>query len=185
MFTPGLAGIEGDILFLDLDLVIVDDLQPFFDFPGDFCAIRDANLFPDRLLRRFKPKRYAFYQTVANTSIYRFKAGTLADVLERYNREYDSVVASYRNEQEYLSAHLIEHHSLSYWPRPWCASFKHDCVPKWPKNMFKNPTQPAQAKTIVFAGNPKMGKALDGSGGKWYRRIGPSPWLDSAWRGAD
>ncbi|WP_330449129.1 hypothetical protein FLP41_19485 [Paracoccus marcusii] len=39
------AALSGTALFLDIDLVVVDDLGPFFDLPGDFFIIRDDDLF--------------------------------------------------------------------------------------------------------------------------------------------
>jgi hypothetical protein len=184
IFRPGLAGLSGPVLFLDLDLVIVGDLAPFFDLPGRFCVIRDAELFPARWSRRlFRPARERFYQTVGNTSVFRFEAGQHADLLERFNREHAQVIARYRNEQEYLSAHLHAQGALRFWPRGWCASFKHDCVPHPLLSHFRAPRCPADAKMVVFAGRPKMAEVLAGQGGRWYRRIGPAPWFVKAWTG--
>jgi hypothetical protein len=184
IFKPGLAGLSGPVLFLDLDLVVVSDLAPFLDLPGRFCVIRDAELFPVRWSRRLlRPARERFYQTVGNTSVFRFEAGQHADLLERFNREHAQVIAAYRNEQEYLSAHLHAQGAISFWPRGWCASFKHDCVPKPWASFFRDPACPPQAKLVVFAGRPKMSDVLAGKGGRWYRRIGPAEWLVRAWLG--
>ncbi|MDN3710885.1 hypothetical protein QWZ10_01925 [Paracoccus cavernae] len=45
LFRKDLFGLKGTGLFLDLDLVIVDDLEPFFALPGEFFIIRDDDLF--------------------------------------------------------------------------------------------------------------------------------------------
>ncbi len=185
LFRSGLANIEGTVLFLDLDVVIVDSLDAFFDFPGDFCAIRDAQLFRPRWSRKiFRPQREAFYQNVANTSVFRFEAGAHDDALQRFNAEHDAIIATYRNEQEYLSAHLMAQHKLLFWPREWCASFKHDSVPRGLASFVRDPVCPSQARIVVFAGRPKMSEVLAGHSGRWYRRIGPAPWLVRAWTGA-
>lgn len=181
LFRPGLAGLSGPVLYLDLDLVVVGGLEEFFQYPGLFCVIRDADLFPDRWLRRLRPARRRFYQTVANTSVFRFEAGVHGDLLERYNREHAAIIADYRNEQEYLSAHLHAQDAIRFWPRDWCVSFKHDCVPRGWRSFFADPVLPAQARLVVFAGRPKMSEVVSGRGGRWYRRIGPAPWLNAAW----
>ena len=42
LFNPDLGGFGGaTALFLDLDLIVVDDLAPFFDLGGDFLILRD------------------------------------------------------------------------------------------------------------------------------------------------
>lgn len=183
LFREGLAGLQGPTLFLDLDVVIVASLQPFFDHPGRFVAIQDAQLFPARWSRKlFRPAREEFYQRVANTSVFRFEAGTHTDALLRFNREHADVLAGYRNEQEYLSDHLFGQQALSFWPRDWCVSFKHDCVPPGWRSRWQDPTCPLGARIVVFAGRPKMGEVVAGGGGRWYRRIGPAPWLIQAWK---
>lgn len=182
LFRPGLAGLSGPTLFLDLDLVIVGDLAALADYPGDLVAIRDAQLFRPKLSRKlFRRKREAFYQGVANTSVFRFVAGEHADLLERYVNDHDDVITRYRNEQEYLSDHLHTQKRLAFWPSPWCVSFKNDCVPDLGHNLFANPQCPPDARIVVFAGRPKMSSVLAGSGSRWYRRIGPAPWLEAAW----
>jgi hypothetical protein len=184
LFREGLADLGGPTLFLDLDVVVVGTLDPFFEAPGDFMAIRDAQLFPDRWARKlFRPRREAFYQRVANTSVFRFEAGTHGDLLARYNREHAKIIAEFRNEQEYLSAHLHAQRALGFWPAEWCVSFKHDCVPGRLRSFFADPACPATALIVVFAGSPKMSEVLGGGGGRWYRRIGPGPWLTRAWTG--
>lgn len=177
---------HGTVLFLDLDVVIVDDLAPFIDAPGAFCAIRDAELFRPQPLRQwFRREREAFYQGVANTSVFRFQAGAHADALARYVNDHDAVIARYRNEQEYLSDHLHAQSRLSFWPRQWCASFKNGCVPRGLASFVRDPACPPAARIVVFAGRPKMSDVLAGRGGRWYRRIGPAPWLVEAWAGRD
>ena len=59
LFRRDLGGFAGaTALFLDLDLVVVDDLGPFFDLPGDFRIIRDdvvvLELGTLNTLKRFK-----------------------------------------------------------------------------------------------------------------------------------
>jgi hypothetical protein len=186
LFQPGLGGLSGTTLFLDLDVVIVGDLEPFLQHPGDFCVLRDAQLFRPRWTRRvLRPRREAFYQRVANTSVFRYRIGAHADALERYNADPARVLATYRNEQEYLSDHLHAQGKLRFWPLEWCVSFKHDCVPGSIRSWWTDPVCPPAARIVVFAGRPKMAEVLAGRGSRWYRRIGPAPWLFRAWAGEE
>ena len=183
LFRPDLD-LSGTVLFLDLDLVVMRSLDDFLEFPGEVCVIRDAELFRPRPSRRlFRPRREAFYQRVGNTSVFRFQAGAHADLLTRFNRDHEAVVARYRNEQEYLSDHLGQQGRLHFWPAGWCASFKHHAVPSGLRSYLADPVCPPQARILVFAGRPKMAEVVAGQGSRWYRRIGPVPWLLAAWRG--
>lgn len=182
LFRKGLAKLKGRTLFLDLDLVIVGSLAPFAEHPGDFVAIQDARLFRKRSARKAaKLGREAFYQSVANMSVFRFEAGHHDDLLARYISEHDKVVAVYQNQQEFLSEHLHVQKRLNFWPDGWCADFKDDCVPGPLRSLFTNPACPPDARIVVFSGRPKMSTVLSGGGRHWFPRIGPAPWLEDAW----
>ena len=182
MFRPDLAGLHGTALFLDLDLVIVGALDALFDLPGDVLIIRDDDLFRTKPLRRLNPERDRFKHSVGNSSVFRYRIGAHADVLERYLNDPAAAGARYENEQEYLSGELIAQGRLQYWPHGWCVSFKNDCVPRHVRSFVADPALPAGARIVVFAGNPKMSEVLAGVGGRWYRRVGDVEWLRRAWR---
>ena len=57
------VGLEGRVLFLDLDVVIVGNIDGFFTIDGDFIFIR-----------HWKP---SVKQGVGQTAVYRFEAGKL------------------------------------------------------------------------------------------------------------
>jgi len=44
------------------------------------------------------------------------------------------------------------------------------------------PTLPDGAKIVIFHGEINPPDAINGSGGKWYRHVKPSPWLKDYWR---
>jgi hypothetical protein len=183
LFRRDLAGLSGTALFLDLDLVILDDLEPFFSHPGKFPIIRDMDLFREKPWRRLTPKRNHFLNRVGNSSVFRFELGEHAYILDNYLRAPNSVQGSYEISQQYQSAQLAEHGHLTYWPRGWCVSFKNDCVPRGFQSYWRNPWVPLGAKIAVFAGSPKMSEVLMGGGQKWYRHIGDVSWLRQAWQG--
>lgn len=152
-------------MYLDLDVALTDSLDPFFELPGDFRVIKDYKLF------RY---RHSF---TGNTSVFRFMAGAHADVLPAIAAMGERVMKDFRNEQEVISWFMHEKGILSYWPKDWCASYKHNCVRTFPLDRFTDSRIPPGAKVLVFHGDPKPEDAVIGKGSKWYRKIRPAPWL--------
>ncbi|CAD7023978.1 glycosyl transferase [Pseudorhizobium endolithicum] len=177
-----LAGLKGPTLFLDLDLVVIDSLDPFFDLEGRFFIIRDDDLFRSKPLRKVNPSRDRFLAMVGNSSVFRFEFGSHADILEDYLADPEKAAQDFEHEQQFLSDRIFKAGQLRYWPAEWCVSFKNACVPRYLKSFLADPSPPAGARIIVFAGNPKMSDVLAGGGQKWYRRIGNVDWLKRAWR---
>lgn len=182
LFRRDLAGLSGTALFFDLDLVIVDNLDQFFDLPGAFYIIRDDDLFRSKPLRKLNPGRDTFLHSVGNSSVFRYEIGAHDYILEAFQADPSAATANYEISQQFQSAQLAKHGHLNYWPKGWCVSFKNDCVPRGFASFLRNPTLPDGAKIVVFAGNPKMSEVVSGQGHKWYRRIGNASWLTRAWR---
>jgi hypothetical protein len=168
-------------LFLDLDLVIVDALDAFFEHPGRFLIIRDDDLFRPKPLRKLNPARDRFLHSVGNSSVFRFEIGQHSYILDAYLADPKGAAERYEISQQFQSAQLAAHGDLAYWPSDWCVSFKNACVPRGLKSYLADPAVPAGARIVVFAGTPKMGDVLAGGGHRWYRRIGDVSWLHQAW----
>lgn len=151
--------LEGNTLFLDLDLVILDAIDCFFDQPGEFCIIRDW-------LRGERG--------VGNSSVFRFEPGRHQDVLPYFHAHTAEVLARVRNEQEYLSSAVGK---LTWWPEDWCRSFKRHCMYPFPLSLFLAPRKPVEARILVFHGFPKPEEALRGSQSFGLRYTRPTPWL--------
>jgi len=165
-FADPLYDLQGPTLFLDLDIVIVDSIDCFFDHPGDFCVIREWD------------KK----DGTGNTSVYRYTIGAHADALAHLKSGYPKSIADVRNEQEYITQYLGRQGKVAYWPEGWCVSFKRHCVPRGLMSWFRPPTIPAGAKIIAFHGKPNPPDAIVGISGKWYRRVPPTPWVAKHWR---
>lgn len=181
LFRRDLAGLRGTALFLDLDQVIVGDLAPFFDLPGPFLILRDDDLFRPKPLRRLRPGRDRFLHSVGNSSVFRFEIGAHAYILDAFLADPAEATRRYEISQQFQSAQLAAHGHLAYWPRGLCVSFKNHCVPRHLRSYWADPALPADARIVVFAGQPKMGEVLAGGGHRWYRRIGAVDWLHQAW----
>jgi hypothetical protein len=165
-FQADLHGLKGTALFLDLDVVIVDDITPFFDEAGEFLIIHDWK----------RP-----WRITGNSSVYRFELGAHADVLERFRAKQEDVRRRLRNEQAYLSEVIHEQGRLRYWPESWCASFKYHCIPPFPTNWWRTPIIPAGSRIIIFHGEVNPPDALIGQRNRWGRGLRPSPWIATHW----
>ena len=147
--------------------MIVDDITPFFELPGEFLIIHDWK----------RP-----WRVTGNSSVYRFQLGAHADVLAKFRAESAAMRANYRNEQAYLSGVLHEQGKLQYWPADWCASFKYHSIARFPLNYFFAPSIPKGARIIVFHGVMNPPDALAGrSNGNW-RHAKASPWISDHWK---
>lgn len=171
-FAPAdrLFGLSGDWLFLDLDVVICGPLEDFFSFQADedFVVMQNWT----------QPGK-----GIGNTSVYRFRVGALAWVLEKLEREHQSIFRQFRNSQTFISRTLG---APVFWPDSWCVLFKVHCVPRWPLRFWKAPTIPAGARVIAFPGFPNPHEALEGRWpAKWYKKfykfLLPSPWIADLW----
>jgi hypothetical protein len=162
-FANPLYDLQGRTLFLDLDIVILDSLDPFFDQPGEFIVIKEWD------------KR----DGTGNTSCYLYTVGAHADALEHLRNDYPASVAPVRNEQEFITLYLARQGKLSYWPEEWCRSFKRHCLQP---GVIKPPTIPQGARLIAFHGKPNPPDAIAGVSGKWYRRVMPTQWVADHWR---
>ncbi|MCJ8519319.1 hypothetical protein ABID21_002468 [Pseudorhizobium tarimense] len=181
VLASDLADLSGPTLFLDLDLVVIDQLDPFFDLDGRFYIIRDDDLFRAKPLRKLNHSRDRFLSMVGNSSVFRFEFGHHADLLEDYLADPERAAQEFEHEQQFLSDRICKAGELRYWPAEWCVSFKNACVPRYLKSFFADPKPPVGARVVVFAANPKMSEVLAGGGQKWYRRIGDVGWLRQAW----
>lgn len=167
LFTAPLADLQGRALFLDLDIVIRDNIDEFFEVEGDFVIIKDWDFEKD---------------IIGNSSVFRFNVGKYPDIIENFYKEGKDIRKRYKNEQAFLSYQMHEKGILSYWDKKWCVSFKRNCLRKFPMNFFKEPIDPVESKIIVFHGRPNPEQAYEGFCGKGgLRYVKPTKWLDKYW----
>jgi hypothetical protein len=165
-FADPLYDLKGRTLFLDLDIVIVDSLDPFFEEKGEFIVIKEWD------------KR----DGTGNTSAYIYTIGAHTDALDHLKNGYPASIADVRNEQEFITGFLSRQGKLSYWPEAWCRSFKRHCLRRGIMGWFQPPTIPEGARIIAFHGKPNPPDAIEGVSGKWYRRVMPTQWVADHWR---
>jgi hypothetical protein len=153
-----LFGLEGVALFLDLDSVIVDSLDPYFSFGAEDDVITARNW--------VKP-----LQRMAQTSVFRFKIGAHSYMLEDLQKDPELMV-KYQFEQNYVSTCLKG--GVKFWPQAWTKHFRRHSMGPWPLRYFQAPKQPEGARIITFPGSPKP---PDASVGRWNASSDSrSPW---------
>jgi hypothetical protein len=165
-FSPTLESVLGDeVLFLDLDVVVMGALEPLFEHPGAFPMIRD----------------WYHRRLVGNSSVFRFRPAERRGLFEAFCQDREAIVRRIRNEQEYLSEYLLARGELSFWPKAWCQSFRVSCLAPWPMRAWQTPRPPKDCKVLVFHGEPKPAGALVGKPGL-VQTWRPAPWIAEDWR---
>lgn len=172
IWTSPLADLEGDALFLDLDLVITGNLDEMFDYePGKFVAIENWT----------QPG-----QNIANTSVFRFPVGKHTHIYDNFHADPQPIIDKYVIEQVYISRE-IDQSQFAFWPSEWCVSFKHSLLPPVPLRWWKTPELPSETKVVAFTGKPDQDEAILGKWPapwykKFYKTIRPTPWIAEHWQ---
>jgi len=173
MWNADLPGVSGNVIFLDLDIVLTGSLDELFDYQPEstFCTIENWT---------------QMGSGIGNTSCFRFRVGSHPYIYERMCRDPEGVLAAHRIEQIYISRTITE---KTFWPASWCVSFKHTLLPPWPLNFFQPARLPAESKVVCFTGKPDPDEARDGRWpAPWHKRVykyvRPTPWIAEHWRPA-
>jgi hypothetical protein len=172
LWARELPGMEGDWLFLDLDVIITGMLDDFFDYEPTRSFIVMQNW--------TQPG-----QGIGNTSAFRFRVGQHPYIYDRLVPEFKSILGQFNNEQIYISRTVTE---MAYWPDEWCVLFKTHCVPPMPQRWWRTPNIPEGARIIAFPGDPNPHDAVRGNWPvkKWYKKIykhiQPATWIEDYWR---
>lgn len=156
LFKPKVYDLSGRTLFLDLDTVVVDALDPFFESEADFQIIRDwTPADPD-----------------VNSSVFRITIGTYPQIWEIFRQDPSRVIEHYHGDQDWI-AHMIP--CAPAWPDGWVVSYKKHC-----ETLGTEGTSviPQGARIVAFHGVPKPHHVIHDP---WqgYRH---APWIAEFWR---
>ncbi len=168
MFSAQIGDLTGWSLFLDLDVVIMDDIDDLFEY-----AMKQHKL---TIIENWTQKG----RGVGNSSVYVFELGRYTQLLDHYHDNQDDVFDAHSNEQIYLCKYIGQNlGGIAYWPETWCQSFKVHCRPKWPLRYIMTPQKPKNGcKVLVFHGDPGVNEAIRGGffgGFQKYSR--PASWI--------
>ena len=147
LWARDLFGLQGIALFLDLDSVIVDSIDPYFDFgnPDDVVTARNW----------VKP-----WLKMSQTSVFRFQIGSHSYMLENLQKD-PQLMVKYQFEQNYVSSAIRG--GVKFWPGRWTKHFGLHCMGPWPLRYFRAPVQPEGARIVTFPGSPKPPAAAKGT----------------------
>ncbi len=147
LWSKDLFGLQGVALFIDLDSIIVDNIDGYFEYgnPNDVITARNW-------LNRFRKS--------AQTSVFRFPIGGHSYMLEYLRADAAVVSRRYQYEQNYVT-HKIQG-GVKFWPECWTRHFRIHCMGSWPLRYLRPPILPAGAKIITFPGLPGPADAMLG-----------------------
>ncbi len=139
LFAPN-VGIEGPILYMDLDVVIVDNIDCFASAK-------------EELLTAVKWRE----RSILNSSIMRFEAGKHVDIYDDFVHQKKEILSFrkgftrlpgvIKNDQEWVTEKRPD---AVLWPDEWYSSYKHHCYDKRTDTC----SIPDGTKIIVFHGTP-------------------------------
>lgn len=172
LFAERIVDLVGEVLYIDLDVVITGSMDGFFEYaPGEKYVVMHNPTQPG--------------SGIGNTSVYRFVVGSNTQVLEKLLADSENQIETHRNSQTFISRTLGD---LTFWPSDWCCSFKTDCLPPLPLRWWKTPVLPEGTRVVIFTGKPDPDEAAEGRwpDKKWYKRlyktVRPTPWITENWR---
>ena len=165
VFSENLLDLNGVALFLDLDVIVVDSLEPFFEYAGDEAFVGAREWYPSSGL----PLEFL-------GAIFRFRVGELGFVLDdfvRYRSEgrlrqqnkWDEYLGGmhkitftdsktgrfFRGDQVWISERVGRIGARRVFPAEWCPSYKFHCGSGIPDG----------ARVILFHGYPKPHELSD------------------------
>ena len=167
LWSAALGDLDGDLLFLDLDVLVTGSLDPLFDHaPGRLVLVRNPT----------QGRR----DGIGNSSVMRYRARSAPHLVSDF--EADAVRMSHRFDNEQIYVTKEARLPVAFWPEDWCPSFKHGLLPPWPLYLFRAPRLPPAARVVVFTGHPRPDEAMRGLWpAKWYKKfyraLPPVPWV--------
>jgi hypothetical protein len=148
--------LQGTILFLDLDLVIIKNIDELWTYsPGKFCIIRDFNRSTIKEWNKF------------NSSIFKFEKGSYSFVWENFIND-TKITKKMHGDQDWIFTQIKN--NFQFWPDDWIRSYKweirnrQDIIRDGTKRIFKeivNPDIDPKTKILVFHGDPKPSDVRD------------------------
>ncbi len=152
LFKSTVHDLVGRTLYLDLDVVIVDNIDCFFDYIDPFIIIKDWNSRENNI----------FW----NSSVFSFDIGTFSYVWEKFNVDPERHMKKVLGDQTWLWK-MIPKEDITIWPEEWCRSYKYDCSGGTPED----------SKIIIFHGQPNPHNAINYP----HLPKHPTDWISKYW----
>ena len=182
--------LKGTALFLDLDSIILDNIDCYFNFGS----------LDDIILERNWARPLS---GLGQTSVFRFPIGAHPEILANFQKEPQVIADRFLFEQHYITHSTRK--SLKFWPRGWTRHFRFHCLGPMPWRLFRPAVIPKGSRIITFPGGPNPAEAMVGKWSPtsppyqgrrnhilrvWKERqpsllrkfIMPTPWIKTLWR---
>jgi hypothetical protein len=181
LFAPGIFADDEIVLYLDLDVMVLGDLDPFIDLVRErpaFYTLRESSPIGWRLAPlAWRPDRGS------QGSVYVWRAGDQRHVWEHFTTHTDYVRANFHSDRFYFPKIAV---GETYLPDGWCRSFKAACAWYWPLSLvFRTPAYPEGARILFFHGRPRPIELMGPPGRRWGSKrksgTGPVPWVRDYW----
>lgn len=172
LFSPDLINL-GRVLFLDLDMMVVGDLSSFFE-PTQGTVFQNMG---DSW--RPLPKSE---ERETGSCIFSYDPGSEQRVLEVFLADKAGAMARWRNEQDFVGAHVSE---IRYWPDDLVVSFKRHLCHRNGAGLFAKPKPPPRTASIVaFHGTPRPRETMEKLiwGPFPHFHFGKVPWISEYYR---
>ncbi|MCL4766508.1 MAG: hypothetical protein KJZ80_09780 [Hyphomicrobiaceae bacterium] len=147
IMQQNLGGLQGMTLYLDLDVVIIGGLDPYFTYEARFCMVRE-----------WKNPHLGY----GNSSVVRFFVGLESAVLDRFYAMSPAAIAiAYASKEQNFLSRAVE--EVTFWPDEWCPAFNHACLPRNRLlRLFSKPARPTSGRILVFYGSITPASAMQG-----------------------
>jgi len=158
LYSQDMHNLDGRCLFIDLDMMVLSDLDSFFELSEPFVT---TDMGPS-----WRPGG-GTAPPEAGTSIFAFNLGQERQILDRFLSDKAAVKTKYINEQQFVGEHAS---SMAYWPPGWVISFKRWLRQPIPRDLFIPPRRPPpQTKILAFHGTPRPADLLKSGFNLWDR----------------
>lgn len=150
MFKQGVFPDGARVLFTDVDVAIVANMDSFFDIIGEqeVLIIKDWKTYHERWFPKLFP-----ISRGGNSSVVGFIAGQHSYLWDRFCESPSLSIHKYGNDQNYITG---EAKSLIYFPEHWVGSFKKSVAPLPPIAWFSACQPHPECKVVAFHGKPDI-----------------------------
>ena len=155
--------IEGNILYMDLDVVVINELDEFFTQyrDEDFLCIRD----------------FGQPTTTINSSVLRYNLKHHSFIYDDYMNN-KSLYDGMHGDQNVITDMMLRHEKTQILPDDWTYSFKwpeRGQPQKYEKYLPKKHPLKKKAKICVFHGHPNPDYAMQYESGEWIKNYWKYP----------
>ncbi len=177
LFDAHFHGLRGRALFIDLDMVIVQDLDAFLDRPGGLIGTNASPNWGKPGQTRDAPE--------FGSMIFAYDLGAEAHIAAAFRADPQGVMGRVRTEQGFVHQCSPE---AAFWPAGWVASFKRSLRRPLGLDLVLPPKAPGGAtKVLAFHGRPRPIDLIRGRPYFWDRfphlGHGRVRWMADYWTG--